>query len=178
MIAGRRSTNWKSPNSCTACGKPTACASACCTRENAEAFAKALPPVYGESQAKLFSSHYPTAARSTPRLLEPVLVDLTVPAKVPPPNTKPSTVACNCSSESADPKRASPLSNLHPTTTNRKTDLIPRSPPGKTTRRPRLPRTVRAPAHHHRHRHHHRPSTAPGRNKKQKPQRTRRRRQR
>ena len=51
--------------------------------QDAVKFAEALPTINGESRAKLFSSHYPTAVRSTPRLREPVNVDLTVPPRSP-----------------------------------------------------------------------------------------------
>jgi hypothetical protein len=51
--------------------------------EQAQAFAEALPPILGESRAKLFTAHYPTAIRSTPRLIDPVTVDLTAPPRSP-----------------------------------------------------------------------------------------------
>ncbi len=51
--------------------------------EDAVAFAEALPTIYGESRAKLYTSHYPTAVRSTPRLRKSVSVDLTVPPRSP-----------------------------------------------------------------------------------------------
>lgn len=51
--------------------------------DQAVAFAKTLPPIQGESRAKLFSSHYPTSVRSTPRLIGPITVDLTAPPRKP-----------------------------------------------------------------------------------------------
>lgn len=51
--------------------------------EQAQAFAQALPPILGESRAKLYTAHYPTAVRSTPRLIDPVTVDLTAPPRSP-----------------------------------------------------------------------------------------------
>jgi hypothetical protein len=50
---------------------------------DAQAFAEALPVIHGESRAKLFTSYYPTAIRSTPRLIEPVAIDLTEPPRSP-----------------------------------------------------------------------------------------------
>lgn len=51
--------------------------------EQAQAFAQALPNIHGESRAKLFTAHYPTAIRSTPRLIDPVTIDLTDPPRSP-----------------------------------------------------------------------------------------------
>ncbi len=51
--------------------------------EQAQAFAQALPLILGESRAKLFTAHYPTAVRSTPRLIDPVTIDLTAPPRSP-----------------------------------------------------------------------------------------------
>lgn len=51
--------------------------------EQASDFADVLPDILGESQAKLFSSHYPTAVRSTPRVIEPVTIDITAPPRRP-----------------------------------------------------------------------------------------------
>jgi len=51
--------------------------------EHAEAFGASLPVIHGESRAKLFTSFYPTAVRSTPRLREPVPIDLTTPPRSP-----------------------------------------------------------------------------------------------
>ena len=51
--------------------------------KDAADFANALPTITGESLAKLYTSHYPTAVRSTPRVQDTVNVDLTVPPKSP-----------------------------------------------------------------------------------------------
>lgn len=51
--------------------------------DRAGAFAEALPTIHGESRAKLYTSYYPTAVRATPRLMESVPVDLTVPPRSP-----------------------------------------------------------------------------------------------
>ncbi len=51
--------------------------------QQADDFAKALPVIYGESRAKLFTAHYPTPIRSTPRLSRPIEIDLTQPPKSP-----------------------------------------------------------------------------------------------
>jgi len=51
--------------------------------ENATAFAQSLPRIHGESRAKLYTSHYPTSVRSTPRLQNSVPVDVTVPPRSP-----------------------------------------------------------------------------------------------
>ncbi len=95
--------------------------------ENAEAFAKALPPIYGESQAKLYSSHYPTAARSTPRLLEPVMVDLTVPPKSP-TEYKAIDGRLQLLIRIGRSETGLAFVELTPHHYKQKTDLIPRSP--------------------------------------------------
>jgi hypothetical protein len=51
--------------------------------EQAQAFANALPVIHGESTATLISSHYPTAIRSAPRLIDAVTIDLTAPPRSP-----------------------------------------------------------------------------------------------
>lgn len=51
--------------------------------DQAQAFAQALPPILGESRAKLYTAHYPTAIRSTPRVINPVVIDLTAPPRSP-----------------------------------------------------------------------------------------------
>lgn len=51
--------------------------------DDALAFAEQLPTIHGESRAKLIGSPYPSSVRSTPRLIQPVMVDLTDPPKSP-----------------------------------------------------------------------------------------------
>ncbi len=51
--------------------------------ELAPTFAQGLPKIHGESRAKLIGSPYPSPIRSTPRLIKPVVVDLTDPPKSP-----------------------------------------------------------------------------------------------
>ena len=51
--------------------------------QHAQAFADALPPIQGESRAKLLGSPYYSAIRSAPRLREPVIIDLTDPPMSP-----------------------------------------------------------------------------------------------
>jgi len=51
--------------------------------DNAPAFAQSLPDIHGESRAKLIGSPHPSPVRSTPRLIQPVMVDLTDPPKSP-----------------------------------------------------------------------------------------------
>ncbi len=51
--------------------------------ENATLFAQGLPSIHGESRAKLLGSPHPSSVRSTPRLIQPVVVDLTDPPKSP-----------------------------------------------------------------------------------------------
>ena len=51
--------------------------------ENASTFAQGLPKIHGESRAKLLGSPYPSPVRSTPRLIQPVMIDLTDPPKNP-----------------------------------------------------------------------------------------------
>ncbi len=49
--------------------------------EQAPTFADSLPTILGESRAKLIGSPHPTTVRSTPRLIQPVTIDLTDPPK-------------------------------------------------------------------------------------------------
>lgn len=51
--------------------------------ENAPLFAEGLPQILGQSRAKLIGSPHPSPIRSTPRLIQPVAVDLTDPPKSP-----------------------------------------------------------------------------------------------
>jgi hypothetical protein len=51
--------------------------------QQAQAFADALPRFQGQSQSKLLGSPYPSAIRTTPRLREPVTIDLTDPPMSP-----------------------------------------------------------------------------------------------
>ncbi len=51
--------------------------------QRAQAFADALPPIQGESRAKLLGSPYYSAIRSAPRLREPIIIDLTDPPMSP-----------------------------------------------------------------------------------------------